>query len=89
MKNAKKNKDRVFIGDMISTNNKFKPLNEKGDKITTIGAFRGMVVTKRKKDGKYGIRFGKLSWANQLDGLLSHKCGYFLSKDEFEIENDY
>ena len=84
-----KSRDRVYVGDIILTNSNFKPIDNVGKPQDLFGAsFYGVVVSRR--GDKYGVRFGEgLDFTNHLDGLLRNPVGYLLSRDEFDIPEDF
>lgn len=86
---SKNNKSRAFIGDVITTNDSFQPVDKAGVSIDLEDRYyRGIIVSIR---GDYfGVRFGSgLNFTNLLDGLLSKPVGCLLKRDEFDVDIDF
>lgn len=80
-----KNKERVYVGDIVITTKDFLPRDRNEERVNLFGRkLKGIMVIRRGE--YYGVRFGKgLSFTDHLNGLLSNPTGYMLKRNEFEI----
>jgi len=84
----KSKRGRAFVGDIIVTNDKFRPKNKLGKLINIEGnSYKGMIV--QRTGDNYFVRFGKgLEFTNPLNGLLGKPVGYVLGRDDFDIDDE-
>jgi hypothetical protein len=76
----RKSLKRVYLGDIIKTNETFKREN-----FLITKQHKGMVICFGKNQ-EYGIRFGQdLGFTTYLDGKTRNKNGCFLNRNEFDV----
>lgn len=82
-----KKEDKIFVGDFVTTNDKFTVFSETKNKQVSMPYLSGIVIDIQGKD--YLIRFGNgHTWADKC-GKLRDKTGKLLSADQFNVDEDF
>ena len=77
---------KACIGDFIITNNNFT--TNLGGTAKIKAGLPGIIVC-ILATGRFGIRFGKgHAWTVNINNILSGEFGYFLERNQFELDNE-